>query len=208
MIKWVDYKFKKDVIFLIVVYVAGIIGININDSFLKLSFVSLIIPMVLFLIRLKPSIKDSVLLVLVFSLTFFSEWLGVNYGWIFGEYLYGDSLGIKIGGVPLMIGVNWVLLSVVSRQALFGVFSNKYIVAFFAPVLMLLIDVILEPIAPKLGFWDWNNIDVPISNYRDWFIVALISQLILFNFKKLDTLIFWSVMYLGILTLFFLSFYL
>ena len=207
MIKWVDYKFKKDVIFLIVVYVAGIIGININDSFLKLSFVSLIIPMVLFLIRLKPSIKDSVLLALVFSLTFFSEWLGVNYGWIFGEYLYGDSLGIKIGGVPLMIGVNWVLLSVVSRQALFGVFSNKYIVAFFAPVLMLLIDVILEPIAPKLGFWDWNNIDIPISNYRDWFIVALISQLILFNFKKLDTLIFWSVMYLGILTLFFLSFH-
>lgn len=208
MIQLVDYKFKKDVIFLIVVYVAGVIGININDSFLKLSFVSLIIPMVLFLIRLKPSIKDLVLLALVFSLTFFSEWLGVNYGWIFGEYLYGDSLGIKIGGVPLMIGVNWVLLSVVSRQALFGVFSNKYIVAFFAPILMLLIDFILEPIAPKLGFWDWNNIDVPISNYRDWFIVALISQLILFNFKKLDTLIFWSVMYLGILTLFFLSFHL
>ena len=208
MIQLVDYKFKKDVIFLIVVYVAGVIGININDSFLKLSFVSLVIPMVLFLIRLKPSIKDLVLLALVFSLTFFSEWLGVNYGWIFGEYLYGDSLGIKIGGVPLMIGVNWVLLSVVSRQALFGVFSNKYIVAFFAPILMLLIDFILEPIAPKLGFWDWNNIDVPISNYRDWFIVALISQLILFNFKKLDTLIFWSVMYLGILTLFFLSFHL
>tara|TARA_B100001778_G_scaffold273872_1_gene236370 strand:- start:563 stop:1189 length:627 start_codon:yes stop_codon:yes gene_type:complete len=208
MIQLVDYKFKKDVIFLIVVYVAGIIGISINDSFLKLSFVSLVIPMVLFLIRLKPSIKDLVLLALVFSLTFFSEWLGVNYGWIFGEYLYGDSLGIKIGGVPLMIGVNWVLLSVVSRQALFGVFSNKYIVAFFAPILMLLIDFILEPIAPKLGFWDWNNIDVPISNYRDWFIVALISQLILFNFKKLDTLIFWSVMYLGILTLFFLSFHL
>ena len=208
MIQLVDYKFKKDVIFLIVVYFAGVIGININDSFLKLSFVSLVIPMVLFLIRLKPSIKDLVLLALVFSLTFFSEWLGVNYGWIFGEYLYGDSLGIKIGGVPLMIGVNWVLLSVVSRQALFGVFSNKYIVAFFAPILMLLIDFILEPIAPKLGFWDWNNIDVPISNYRDWFIVALISQLILFNFKKLDTLIFWSVMYLGILTLFFLSFHL
>ncbi len=208
MIKWIDCKFKKDVIFLIVVYVAGIIGININDSFLKLSFVSLIIPMVLFLIRLKPSINDLVLLALVFSLTFFSEWLGVNYGWIFGEYLYGDSLGIKIGGVPLMIGVNWLLLSVVSRQALLGVFSNKYIVAFFAPVLMLLIDFILEPIAPKLDFWDWNNIDVPISNYRDWFIVALISQLILLNFKKLDTLIFWSVMYLGILTLFFLSFHL
>ncbi len=185
-----------------------LLGININDSFLKLSFVSLVIPMILFLVRLKPSIKDLILLTLVFSLTFFSEWLGVNYGWIFGEYLYGDSLGVKIGGVPLMIGVNWVLLSVVSRQALFGIFSNKYVVAFFAPILMLIIDVILEPIAPKLGFWDWNDIDVPISNYRDWFIVALISQLILLNFKKLDTLIFWSVMYLGILTLFFLSFYL
>ena len=208
MMKWVDYKFKKDVIFLIVVYVAGVIGININDSFLKLSFVSLIIPMVLFLIRLKPSIKDLVLLTLVFSVTFFSEWLGVNYGWIFGEYLYGGSLGIKIGGVPLMIGVNWVLLSVVSRQALFGVFSNKYVVAFFAPILMLIIDVILEPIAPKLGFWDWNDIDVPISNYRDWFIVALISQFFILNLKKLDTLIFWSVMYLGVLILFFLSFYL
>jgi bisanhydrobacterioruberin hydratase len=208
MLKQLDFSFKKDILFLVVVYAAGIIGIHFNDSFLKLSFVSLIIPFVLFLIRLQPSLKNIFLLVVVFIVTFLAEWIGVNYGWIFGEYIYGDSLGFKIGGVPLMIGVNWVLLSIVSRQALFGFLTNKYLVALISPIVMLIIDLILEPIAPELRFWNWSNINVPISNYRDWFIVALISQFVLLNFKKNDKMIFWSIMYLIILTLFFLSFYL
>ena len=98
MIKKLDFPYKKDILFLTVVYAAGIIGIHFNDEFLKLSFVSLIIPTVLFLIRLKPSFKNLVLLVIVFIFTFFAEWIGVNYGWIFGEYVYGNSLGFKIGG--------------------------------------------------------------------------------------------------------------
>lgn len=208
MLKQLDFSYKKDILFLAVVYAAGIIGTHFNDEFLKLSFVSLIIPIILFLIRLQPSLKNLFLLVVVFIITFFAEWIGVNYGWIFGEYIYGDSLGFKIGGVPLMIGVNWVLLSIVSRQALFGIIKNKYLVALLSPIIMLIIDLILEPIAPELNFWNWNNIDVPISNYRDWFIVALISQCVLLNFKKLDKMIFWSITYLIILTLFFLSFYL
>ena len=208
MIKQSDFSYKKDLLFLAVVYAAGIIGTHFSGEFLKLSFVSLIIPTVLFLIRLQPSLKNLMLLAIVFIITFFAEWIGVNYGWIFGEYIYGDSLGFKIGGVPLMIGVNWVLLSIVSRQALFGFIKNKYLVALLSPVVMLIIDLILEPIAPELDFWNWNNINVPISNYRDWVIVALISQCVLLNFKKLDKLIFWSIMYLIILTLFFLSFYL
>ena len=34
-----------------------------------------------------------------------SEILGVNYGLIFGDYIYLDNLGYKVFGVPVIIGL-------------------------------------------------------------------------------------------------------
>ena len=39
-----------------------------------------------------------------------TEWLGVQYGLIFGNYQYGQILGPKIKGVPWLIGANWVIV--------------------------------------------------------------------------------------------------
>lgn len=39
--------------------------------------------------------------------TFIAEYVGSNYGWIFGEYDYTGSLGPRLGGVPLLIVVVW-----------------------------------------------------------------------------------------------------
>tara|TARA_Y100000589_G_C27197303_1_gene647522 strand:+ start:3426 stop:4061 length:636 start_codon:yes stop_codon:yes gene_type:complete len=198
-----------DFILIFLIYLTGFIGIRFidKDFFLPLSFLSLLIPLLLFIYRLKPTFLGYIQLLIVFLFTFFSEWIGVNYGWIFGNYNYGNSLSIKFGGVPLMIGVNWVLLCIISRQFFNGFITNKYLIVILSTFLMLVIDIILEPIAPMLDFWAWDNIIVPFSNYRDWFIVALISQCLLFNFKLKKELFLWSAFYLLTLIVFFLTFY-
>ena len=50
------------------------------------------------------------LVLLCFITGMLAEILGVRYGFIFGEYSYGNALGTKVMGVPLMIGVNWCIL--------------------------------------------------------------------------------------------------
>lgn len=199
----------RDFVLIFLIYLTGFVGIRFidKDFFLQLSFLSLLIPLLLFIYRLKPTFSGYLQLIFVFLFTFFAEWIGVNFGWIFGNYNYGDSLSVKLGGVPLMIGVNWVLLCILTRQFFYGFLSNKYLIIFLSTLLMLIIDIILEPIAPMLDFWEWDDVIVPFSNYRDWFFVALISQFFLLNFKLKKELNIWSAYYLLILIIFFLTFY-
>ena len=75
-----------------------------QSYFLKTSFISIVIPLSLFLYRVKPNKKDSILMFLVYIIAFFSEWIGVCFGWLFGDYTYGDSLGFKLDGVPIIMG--------------------------------------------------------------------------------------------------------
>ena len=50
----------------------------------------------------------------IFLIGMIAEILGVNFGIIFGEYEYLDNLGIKIFGVPIIIGVQWILLTFIT----------------------------------------------------------------------------------------------
>ena len=102
-----------------------------------------------------------------------AEGLGVNYGLIFGHYNYGDALGMKIYGVPWLIGANWSILTLCC-----GAIATDLTEAFFSRVLlgvglMLLLDFVIEPIAPILDFWEFDNGIAPMQNYLGWFAIAL-----------------------------------
>ena len=56
-----------------------------------------------------------------------AEILGVNYGLIFGKYDYGDNLGLKLLGVPLLIGLNWVVLTFICGSISNHFIKNKYL---------------------------------------------------------------------------------
>ncbi len=45
-----------------------------------------------------------------------SEIIGVNSALLFGDYSYGSVLGLKIGGVPVLIGVTWAFVTVAAWQ--------------------------------------------------------------------------------------------
>ncbi len=108
---------------------------------------------------------------------FIIEVIGVQFGIPFGQYLYGDNLGIKFFDVPLVLGLNWLLLVYVSLNLVsifkLSIFKQSLLVA----TLMLLIDSVIEPIASKLGFWYWIDGAAGFYNYLSWFIISFLAVL-------------------------------
>ena len=104
-----------------------------------------------------------------------AEILGVNYGLIFGKYDYGDNLGLKLFGVPLLIGLNWVVLTFICGSISNHFIKNKYLSIVVAIILMLLIDITLEPIAPILDYWEFSGSIAPIQNYIGWAFTSLLT---------------------------------
>jgi putative membrane protein len=45
---------------------------------------------------------------------------------------------------------------------------------FFTATILLAYDMILEPLAPQLKMWNWENGKAPFQNYLAWFVIALI----------------------------------
>ena len=119
-------------------------------------------------------------LLLIFLVGMLSEFLGVNYGLIFGEYTYGNNLGFKLFGVPLLIGLNWVILTVICANIASILIKNSSILLMIilGTTLMLIMDFVMEPIAPKLDLWKFKNLVVPTSNYIGWLIISILTQAI------------------------------
>ena len=112
------------------------------------------------------------------------EAMVVEGGIVFGEYSYGENLGFKILDVPLVIGLNWLILVYSSAEVAKRWSNNIWLVSLFASSLMLGLDFIIEPVAIQLDFWTWANEDIPIQNYLAWFVIAFAMQLLLFKINS------------------------
>jgi bisanhydrobacterioruberin hydratase len=115
---------------------------------------------------------------ITFAATFALEAIGVYTGLIFGSYSYGEVLGLKLLGVPLIIGFNWVLIITGAITIAERIDQNIYLTALLAGTLSVLFDVFLEPVAVKLGYWTWNEGRIPLQNYYAWFIIAFLASLL------------------------------
>ncbi len=120
----------------------------------------------------------------IFLATIILEIIGVHTSAIFGSYYYSNVMGIKLFGVPVMIGLNWTVV-IIGLFALTenAVKTNIYIKSFMIGLLAVLFDFILEPVAVKLNYWQWENDIIPFKNYAAWFLIALIMSFIGFKLK-------------------------
>ena len=140
--------------------------------------------------------------IVVFSIGLFIEILGVNSKVIFGEYTYGKTLGFRVLKTPIIIGLNWLSLSLACFGIASYIFKPKYLVILGASFLMVFVDYIIEPIAMVLDFWHWKDDTVPVQNYVSWFLVSIIIQFIIFqskvrlNFKICFALLFSQVLFM------------
>lgn len=100
------------------------------------------------------------------------EWLGVHTGFPFGNYVYGDTLGWKLDAVPLLIGANWVLLTLAAVECLRNWQAPNVVKAAAAGVVLTLLDYLIEPVAVRLEYWNWHGVPPPWQNYAGWFGVA------------------------------------
>ena len=116
----------------------------------------------------------------IIFLGFLVELIGARTGYVFGQYHYGEGLGWSLFGIPLVMGINWLVL-IYTTNSIFSKIS-KLFRAFFASSLMTVYDFFVEPIAPLLDFWHWYHGIVPLQNYLAWFIISFLFHLIFQQF--------------------------
>jgi len=177
---------KHFFVLLLVPYVIGTIGILLPVSrsfFLSLTPIMLLFSFLLVVGEEFKWLKQNVVALLsIIVLGFGTEYICVNYGWLFGNYQYGETLGYKYGGVPIIIAFNWLMLCISLRSLVNVVLKNNLAAALFTAGLITAYDFILEPVAIRFGWWWWDQTEVPLYNYVCWFIFSFIFQLF---FKKL-----------------------
>ena len=173
-----DFNKKISIGIIWLFHLSGLVGLLYIDKnlFASLTPLNLFISSTLLFVNQKSLKKKEVIIVfLIFSIGMIAEILGVNYGFIFGKYDYGDNLGLKLLGVPLLIGLNWVVLTFICGSISNHFIKNKYLSIVVGIIFMLIIDITLEPIAPTLDYWEFSGSTAPIQNYIGWAFTSLLT---------------------------------
>ena len=191
-------------------HISALIGISLGFEtwFVSKTPVNLLISsFLLILVFPIDTTKKAGVFALLWCLGMFSEWIGVHSGFLFGTYAYGSNLGPKIDGVPILIGINWALLSFISAVIAQRITSKGMLQVVYAAFLMLVLDFFMEQSAPRFDFWEFEGGEVPIKNYLTWLAVAVLFQIGIKVMRISGNLRFSAHLY-GAQLLFFLYFYL
>lgn len=179
------------IVIIILFHLVGLVGLSFPATrplFLQIvPFHLLLMLGVIVLGHHKLNSRFGIFILVVFWLGFLAEWIGVHKGWLFGNYAYGKTLGIKLSDIPLMIGVNWFLLIYavgVTMQR--GRLKSAFFRVVTGAAILVLLDVLIEPVAIRFDYWAWVNNSIPLKNYVCWFGVSAVMLYIfeLFSFKK------------------------
>lgn len=119
-------------------------------------------------------------MVFTFLAGYWIEVLGVKTQLIFGAYFYKTALGFKVLDVPLIIGINWLILAYAAGIIFHPLKSPFMIKSMLAAALMTGMDYIIEPVAIAHNFWDWAGHQVPMQNYLAWYLVSLTLEIIFY----------------------------
>jgi putative membrane protein len=178
---WVSkYKIAISIGLLWLFTISGILGIlsQYQNWFLSLTPLNLLLTALIVLLNIENwSLKTLLAFFIPFTLGFVSEVLGVNYGLIFGSYTYGNNLGYKVLGVPLLICMNWAILTFITADIAKYFTRNIWLSALTGAVLMTILDLIIEVSAPRFDFWEFEGRVVPVQNYMGWLVIAFLSHL-------------------------------
>ncbi|MCU0417163.1 MAG: carotenoid biosynthesis protein [Cytophagaceae bacterium] len=117
------------------------------------------------------------------------EWVGVHTGFPFGRYYYGNALGFKIDHIPVIIGINWMMLTYAFSTSIGQTFSSwpNGIKAAMVAIGMTLMDRLIESVCDYRDLWYWTGYATqhspPIQNYISWFLVAWVFAFAFFTLR-------------------------
>jgi putative membrane protein len=182
---------------ILVMHFAGLLGLwfePTRELFEMATPFNLITSIVLlFLAQRSYSPSFWIFVSITFLVGFFIEVIGVETEAIFGTYNYGKTLGFKVLEVPLLIGVNWIMITFIvnyfiSTYFSFFIFTSKitlFIKSVLSAILMVILDYLIEPVAVIHDFWSWKGDFIPLQNYLGWFLVAL-PLCMLFQYARFE----------------------
>jgi putative membrane protein len=182
------YRPHLSIAVLVILYTVGIFGLGSSsrDWFLAATPLTLMISSGLLLLNhAEWNLRAVFAFVAIGCAGFLVEVLGVKTGIIFGEYAYGPTLGVKLWSVPLVIGLNWLLLTYSTGALVARLRLPNWLQAALAAAAMTALDILIEPVAMALDFWQWEGGMVPIQNYLAWFGVSF-AFLLGFQLLKFD----------------------
>ena len=140
--------------------------------------------------------RNGGLLLLLTGYVYIIEFIGINHGWPYGNFQYLVELGPMVSEIPMALPLFFIplvlngyllTLLIVKKSRL-----DQKIIIPMAIVLVILIDLVLDPAAVALGFWSYGGggefYGVPHTNYQGWLISGGIAVLVvnsMFDRKKL-----------------------
>jgi putative membrane protein len=161
--------------FLSIFYGVGIAGlIFFPEKILPFSFMILLMNFI-FILLFETNLDSNKIkyFLFVIAASFAIEMIGVGSGKIFGSYYYGKSLGFSLKNVPLIIGINWLVLvlGIVNILSNFKI-TNDIVFSLCGGIFMVALDGLMERVAPVLDYWNFFGETAPLKNYIAWFIIS------------------------------------
>ncbi|RDD53410.1 MAG: carotenoid biosynthesis protein [Candidatus Korarchaeota archaeon NZ13-K] len=113
------------------------------------------------------------------AIGFSFEYIGLNFALPFGSYSYLRLRGFALQGVPVPVIVAWGVYAYTCYLAASHLTSGR-MKLLSASLLMVLLDLALDPVMVERGLWKWNAggewFGVPLTNYAGWFLVSILSM--------------------------------
>lgn len=165
---------------LLLFHITGFIGLGFSDDpgfFLRFMPLTMLLTLALLIaFQRERTAAFWSFCVVVMVAGFCVEVVGIRTNLLFGQYAYGEALGIKLLDVPLLIGVNWLIVTYSAGVLAAYLPLPGFVRALVAALLMVGLDICIEPVAVHYDFWHWQYDVIPLLNFKGWFAVSLILQ--------------------------------
>lgn len=133
--------------------------------------------------------KQGKVLELIFALIFgvFLEWMTIQQ---LEAYHYGEFF-LMLDGAPICIGLGWAVIIYSGMEFVKHLEMPDYARPFLVGMLALNLDLAMDAIAIRLGFWnwviplDWQWFGVPWGNFWAWYIVVVSYSGFIYWFRNI-----------------------
>ena len=154
-----------------------LIGLGIfiyNHKAPDLSYVTITLSALVVLLMEKKHQLTYLVFAVIFAGGYLVELIGVQTGYLFGEYSYLPSMGPTIMDTPIFIGACWYGVVVGAANIARYVKGSPLMRSLLAAILAVAMDIVLERTAIAYGLWSWINDSVPFYNYFCWFLFSFL----------------------------------
>lgn len=112
------------------------------------------------------------------------EYISIQFGIPYGFFSYSDTLGQKVFGlVPWTVFFGWTPLVVGTVAIADRAVHGRQRQLLLSALLLVLFDLVFDPVAVALGFWSWNTpgpyFGIPYINFVGWLLTGYIGSFLL-----------------------------